>query len=180
MNFLKKQTVSTWVTLGALILAIVSVAIFGANYGSTAFAGLFGASSSAAIISESVISIILLAAIICLSEFDFGGIIGWIVEWVIWACKIVVCALLALAVIKYLDMTVQGYANLWFSDENIQVTMQATEGYVSAANTAIVGTVMYAVTMLVAVVAAFFRPYKKAKKTEDNTDTADGAVETAA
>lgn len=162
MNFIKKQTVSSWLTLVAFILAIVAVAMFSSGNNSVAAAGLFGTFDTSDLMAESVIEIIFLAAIIALSEFKLGGIIGDIFEWVVWALKILVCILPVLALIGFLGMRVQGLANLYFSDENIQATMQ-TEENLAAASQAIVTAIIYGVTAVVAVVAAFFRPYKKVK-----------------
>ncbi|MCD8295345.1 MAG: hypothetical protein LUE27_08915 [Clostridia bacterium] len=162
MNFIKKQTVSSWLTLVAFILAIVAVAMFASGNNSAVAAGLFGTFDTSDLMAESVIEIIFLAAIIALSEFKLGGIIGDIFEWVVWALKILVCILPVLALIGFLGMRVQGLANLYFSDANIQATMQ-TEENLAAASQAIATAIIYGVTAVVAVVAAFFRPYKKVK-----------------
>ncbi len=167
MNFIKKQTISSWITLVAFILAIVCVAMFAAGAGTTAAKGLFNITgASGSIMAESVLEIVFLAAIIALSEFKLGGLIGDIIEWVVWALKIIVCVLPILALIAYLGERVQGFANLYFSDENIQATMQTPEN-LAAASQAIATAIIYGVTAVVTMVAAFFRPYKKVKATAE-------------
>ncbi len=161
MNFIKKQTISTWITLLVFILAIVSVAIYAAG-NSMPGATQFNATVSGSFMAESVIEIIFLAAIIALSEFKLGGLIGDIIEWVVWALKVIVCILPFLAVVAFLTARVQGLANLYFGDENIVANLQTPEN-LAAASMAIVTAVMYAVTGVIAMVAAFFRPYKKVK-----------------
>ncbi|MCD8285866.1 MAG: hypothetical protein LUD50_01380 [Clostridia bacterium] len=165
MKFIKKQTISTVITLIALVFAIVSIILFSINSKDSAAQGLFNFTSvDSTLMAESVLEIVFLALILALSEFKIGGLIGSIEEWLIWAIKIIVCVLPVLALIGFLSLRVQGLANLYFSDENIQATMQATPGYMEAASLAIKSAVMYGVTAVLACVAAFFRPYKKVKK----------------
>ncbi|MCD8285917.1 MAG: hypothetical protein LUD50_01650 [Clostridia bacterium] len=164
MNFIKKQTVSSWITLAALVFAIASIAMVFTSFKDIAATSLFNTSITGALKAELVFELIFLVAIIALSEFRLGGLLGDIIEWVVWALKIIVCILPILALIAFLGMRVQGLANLYFSDENIKVTMQATPGYMEAASYAIKTAVIVGVTAVLAIVAAFFRPYKKVKK----------------
>ncbi len=159
MNFLKKQTISSWVTLLALILSIISSIIYGANVGG---AGYFNGMSNSTIVTASVFEVILLAVILVLSQIQFNGLIGWVEGIVLSAIKIVTVFLPVFALLAFVNTRIEGLAYIFFSNEDVLATIQTAEN-LSSANTAIVGFVFYGITTVVAAVAAFFRPFKAVK-----------------
>ncbi len=159
MNFIKKQTVSTWISLAALILTIVGIIIYGVNVSS---AGYFQGTAAGSLVAASVVEIILLVAVIVVSQFNFKGIIGWILDVVVSIAKIVAAFLPMVAMLGFLSTRMSGLATIFFSNVDILATIQTPEN-LSSAYTAIACAIIYGVTTLVAVVGAFFRPYKKAK-----------------
>lgn len=161
-NMKFNTTISKMLTNIALIFAIVSITLLCVGDSNTATSGLFGSTSITGVMTETAFEIALLVLILVFSDFQFKGVAGTVFQCIIWALKIIVCVLPALAVIGLLTARVQGLANLYWSDENIQATMQTPEN-LAAASIAINTCIMYAVTTVVAVVAAFFRPYKRNK-----------------
>lgn len=165
------MTISTLLTYIVLILAVVSMTLFIVNTNEAATAGLFGTGSTTRVMASSICEIVFPVIIIALSELDFKeGLVADIIDAFIWACKVIVCILPVLALISFLGLRVQGLSNLYFSDENIQATLQTSEN-LAAASLAIKGLVMYGVTAVIACVAVFFRPHKNAKKTAVAAET---------
>ncbi len=150
-----KQLISIPTILAAiaLILAIVSVSIYGSNISSGYYYGL----DNATVTVGSVFAIILSIAYIALAIFDFGdGIVGKIMSIVRSACIVGVCICLAAAGIAYIGDRAEGLAYIYFSDANLLAEIQ-TPGNLASAQGAIAGTITYLVGWLFALVASFFK-----------------------
>lgn len=157
MEFVKKQSVSTWVSLGACLLGIVAAIIYGVNI---AKPGYFMDMSVTAVVVCSILAIIFLAGIIALAQFKFDGVIGKVLDVIADALKIVVPVLLAIALITLISNRVEGLSYLYFSNPDVLATIQ-TPANMSSASTAIASFVMYGIAMVAAMVAAFFGLRKK-------------------
>ncbi len=171
LDLIKKQTVGTWITLGTLILAIVSAIIYGVGVGS---AGYFKGDYVVPLVVLTILAILFLAAIIVLPQFKFEGILGMIIDIVLDVLKIAVPILLGIAVILFIDSRVEGLAFIYFSNEDVLAVIQTPENMFSASN-AITTMVMYFVTIVAACVAAFFGYHKKDKSQKTSTETAQAA-----
>lgn len=159
MNFLKKQSIGTFVSLGACVLAIVAAIIYGVNVASE---GYFMKMSVSSVVVCSVFAILLLAAVVTLAQFEFGGIVGKVVTIVADAVKILVPILLAIALMTLIASRVEGLAYLYFSNEDVLAAIQ-TPANMSSASVAITSFIMYGVALIAAIVAACFGVYKKSE-----------------
>ncbi|MCD8295343.1 MAG: hypothetical protein LUE27_08905 [Clostridia bacterium] len=164
MNFVKKQTASTWITLIVLILALVSVIIYGVNVSST---GYFKSITSSTVVVSSVFELIILVAILVLAQFKLKGYLGQVENLIVGALKVVAAFLPILALLAFVNVRVDGLGYVLGSSEEIKDTIQTAEN-MSSCYTAIAGFVFYFITAIVAIVGAFFRPYGKAGETAKN------------
>lgn len=159
LNLVKKQKVGTWVALGALVLAIVSAIIYGAN---VAGKGYFHSMAIAEVILFSVLAIILLAAIIVLPQLNLKGITKKLVDILTGILKILAVVFLTIALLSFIQNRVEGLAYILFSDPNIIDTIQAPDTHnLQSAGSAIAGFIFYGLSMIVAIVSAFFVTGKK-------------------
>lgn len=159
MNFLKKQSIGTFVSLGACVLAIVAAIIYGVNVASE---GYFMKMSVSSVVVCSVFAILLLAAVVALAQFEFEGLVGKVVTIVADAVKILVPILLAIALMALISSRVEGLAYLYFSNEDVLAAIQ-TPANMSSASVAITSFIMYGVALIASVVAACFGVYKKSE-----------------
>ncbi len=169
LNFIKKQSVGTWITLGALILAVVSAILYGVNVGGD---GYFYGNTVTLLVVMSVLAILMLAAIITLSQFEFKGLLGKILDIVCLVFKILIPTFLALGLIELIGTRVEGLAFIYFSNPEVLGTIQ-TPANMASAHSAIASFILYGITIVVSIVAAFFglRKKNKAEKTERPVET---------
>jgi hypothetical protein len=156
-EFVKKQSVGTWITFAGLILSIIAFIIYGVNVTS---AGYFRQATIGSVVVFSVFEIIFLVAIIALAQLKFDGVIGLVVEIASGVLKILATLFPMLALVAFLDGRIDGISYIYFSNEEILATIQTSDN-LSSASTAITGIVFYAITWIVALVAAFFSLNKK-------------------
>lgn len=152
LSLVKKQTVGTWITLGAFVLTLVSAIIYGVHVGG---AGYFQGNAVGVTVAFTVLSLIAEAAIIVLAQFEFEGIWGTVVKVALDVLKIVLAFILMLALIPFLTSRLEGLAYILFCDENLRPVLQTAEN-MSSVGSAVTGFVFYIITWLAAVVAAFF------------------------
>ncbi len=157
MNFIKKQTIGNWLTLAALVFALISAIIYGVNVGS---AGYFKGRTSEPLVAATVIAILFAAAILVLSSLKFKGIVGKVLDIVIGAMKILVAVLLIFALLQFVATRVEGLGFIYFSNADVIQEVQ-TPANLASASTAVTGFVFYGIAWLIAVVAAFFGFRKK-------------------
>lgn len=159
LDFIKKQTIGTWISLGAFIMTLVSVIIYGVGVGG---AGYFSGRGVTSLVVCTVLALVFLVAILVLPQFKFDGILGFILDILVDMLKILVPLMLGIAVINFIGTRVEGLAYIYFSNEDVLSTIQTPENLFSAGN-AIITIIMYFVTIVIACVAAFFGFRKKAK-----------------
>ena len=157
MNFIAKQTIGTWITLGALILTLVGAILYGVNTSS----GYYTDVVSGSLVACTVLAMIAMAALLVLSQFSFDGLIGKIVGIVVDLLKIVIPMLLFFALFGFVSTRIEGLAYIYGSNEEILATIQTPEN-LNSTYVAITGFVFYGIAAVGAVVAAFCRPVKAA------------------
>ncbi len=151
-DFIKKQSLGSYLTLAVLVLSIISFIVYGINVGAN---GYFYASSVTAVIVCSILEIITAVAIFLLAQLHLRGTLGRVLIVFKGALQIMAAVLPAIAFITFIDARVEGLGFIFFSNEEILATIQTAENLFSA-NSAIVGFVFYGLTWLTATVAAFF------------------------
>ncbi|MCH5159016.1 MAG: hypothetical protein J1F33_07465 [Clostridiales bacterium] len=157
LDFIKKQKIGNWITLGTLILAVVSAIVYGVHISKV---GTFYGLTVPTLVITSIISIVLLVAVLVLSQFEFGGIVGKIVSIACDVMRVVVPALLFLGLINFIASRADGLGFLYGAADNIRDSIQTPENLASA-ESGIAGFVLYAISAVIGIVAAFFSVGKK-------------------
>ncbi len=158
MSFIKKQTVGTWITFITLVLTVVSYIIYLVNI---AGEGYFKNAASPSATRYAGIAIALLVIALVLTQFNLKGALDKCIRILTDALRIVVPALIIAAAITLVSSRVQGFAFIYFSNEEVLQEVQ-TAANISSAHGAIASIVAFAVAAFVGMIAAFFTLKKKA------------------
>ncbi|MCH5350499.1 MAG: hypothetical protein J1F39_00830 [Clostridiales bacterium] len=165
MNLIKKQGIGTWISLGAILLSIVALIIFGSVLSVGDNLDLVGMSEYlhkedsvfTTVTVCGVLALVLFVAAIVLGQFKFDGILGTVVDVVVGALRVAAPALLVVAFFNFLLGTFNGLGWTFFSDEGIGISETA----IKAGNMTIASVVLFVVAMLAGIVASFFAITKK-------------------
>lgn len=158
MSFIKKQTAGIWATCVTLILAIVSFIIYNVNINS---AGYFEHGSSPYAVRYMILAMVAFVVAIVLVEIPVSGMAEKILTILADAARIVAPALCVAAAITLVSARVQGFAFIYFSNEEVLQEVQ-TAANMSSAHGAIASIIALFVTAIVGMIAAFFGMKKKA------------------
>ncbi len=153
VNFFKKQGIAFYVLIVALIMAIVSVCMYSADVKIEYF---FEAYANSAVIAFSVVAIILIAAILVVSQFEFAQ--NTYVKIVIDIATVIAVAFVITPMLYFIGDRVYHFGVVLGSDLE-----RGNEVAFAAVNHSIVTIVMYGITLLCTLVAAFFNVTRKAK-----------------
>lgn len=152
MEFIKKQTIATWITLGTVILTIVALVLCGNNSSEGYFAALLNQGNWMSLL---IWSLVLEIIYLVLVQVNVEGVAGTAVKFVGDLLKIVIAVLLISALVSFLGTRVEGLGYILFPEETVRPEVQ-TEVNMASANGAITATIMIGVAWLVALVASFF------------------------
>jgi len=158
MEFIKKQTIATWITLLTVILTIVAMALCANNSSNGYFAALLNQGNSMALL---IWALVLEIAYLVLVQIHMNGAAGTAVRVVGDILKLVIAVLLISACVAFIGTRVEGLGFIYFPEETVRPEVQ-TEVNMASASGAVVATVMIGVAWLVATVASFFGSQKKA------------------
>lgn len=157
MSFMKKQAAGTWATFITLILAFISVVIYLINIGGE---GYFQNASVAGMPLFFGIVIVMLIAVLALAQFSLGGMPGKVMGILSDLMRIVIPACVMAALMTLVSSRVEGFAFIYFSNEEVLQEVQ-TAANLSSAQGAIMSMAALAVTAIAGMVAAFFNMKKK-------------------
>jgi hypothetical protein len=166
-NFLKKQTISTYLAFASFVFAFVGFIVYLSNM---AAEGYFKGPVNPLIVLFSLIALIALIGVLVLTQFAFQGFVKKILDFVLDALAIVAPVLLLAGMMYFISDRAQGLAYIYGSDANVLTEIQ-TPANLASATTAIVGFIFYGIAALVGIVASFFR-LPKDKTEEDATQKA--------
>ena len=170
MNFIKKQGIGTWISLGAILLSIIALIIYGAATG--AGNGLEIASGSenfydfnrgpdlqmkSLVVVCAVLALVFLAVAIVLGELKLEGIAGKVCGVASNALRIVAPALIIVALLNFLYGSFTGLGWTFFSNEELAIFAEATK----VGQQVIAGLVIFVIAAIATIVAAFFVMVKK-------------------
>lgn len=158
-EFIKKQTVGTWLTCASFVLALVGFIIYLVN---GAAEGYFQGTTNSLVVWMSVLALLCGAGAVVLSLFGFEGLLGKILGLVIDALSILVPVLLMVAFLTFVGDRAQGLAYIFGADANTLSEIQ-TPANMASASGAIFGFIFYFIAFLCGVVASFFRLPKDVK-----------------
>ena len=152
MSFIKKQTAGVWMACATLLLACISLIVYKVNVSSE---GYFVGKTVAGATKYSVVAIILLLVAIVCAQFEVEGAIGKIKTIITDAIRIAVPALFVAAALLTIAARVEGFAFIYFSNEEVLQEIQ-TAANLSSAHGAIANIVCLVITAIVGIVGAFF------------------------
>ena len=159
MNFMKKQTIGSCITFIAFVLSIVAIIVYSVNINS---AGYFQNATVPEAVMYNVIGIVVLAVVLVLSQISLTGMADKLLSIVSDALRIGTPVFFIAALMKLVSSRVEGFAFIYFSNEEVLHEVQTAENMSSAHGT-IANIVLLGVTAVVAMIAAFFS-IKKAQK----------------
>ncbi len=162
MKLIKRQSVSSWCSLFALLLTLAGLILYVINVNS---AGFFNGAEAPATVTCAILGIVCLAIVIALGQFDLGGVTGGAINIVSGALKILSAVLPIIALMAFISTRVEGFGYMFFSNEEVMLNNRTPENLASA-YVAIAGFAAFALTWLVSVIAAFFTA-----KTRKTTET---------
>ncbi len=157
MEFLKKQTAGTYITFLAFILSIVSVIIYNVNINA---AGYFQNATVAGALTCNLVGIVILLVILALAQLPAKGIAGLVLTLINDALRIIAPVIFIVALMQLLSARVEGFAFIYFSNEEVLHEVQTAENMASTHGT-IANMVFLGLTAILAIVAAFFSTKKE-------------------
>ncbi len=157
MSLNKKPRAGSWACIITLIFAIASVIIYNINIHGE---GYFKNAAVPNATKYVIIGICLLAVAFAVSLVTMKGIGGRIFTILSDVMRIVVPALMIAAMITIVSARVEGFAFIYFSNEEVLQEVQ-TAANMSSAHGAIANIAALAVTAVVGMIAAFLSTNKK-------------------
>ena len=159
MNFLKKLSISSYISIVTLVVGIVGFIFYFVTKGT---AGYFVSASVKATVVLTLIALIALVAVLVVRVLDLKleGVVKTVVDA---ACGIVsagVSVLFALAAMFYISPKVEGIAFIYFSNADVAATMQ-TPANLASSKLVIATTIILLVAAIVQVVSCFFSGKKE-------------------
>lgn len=156
---MKKQTAGSGITFVAFVLSIVAIIVYNVNINS---AGYFENATVPEAVMYNVLGIVFLAVILVMSQLSLKGAVDKVLTIVSDALRIGTPVFFIAALMKLLSSRVQGFAFIYFSNEEVLHEVQTAENMSSAHGT-IANIVLLGVTAVVAMIAAFFSMKKTQK-----------------
>ncbi len=159
MEFIKKQTIGTWITVLTFIFGIVAFITYNLN---VAGEGYFHGKTVDIAVTYMLIGIIMTICAIILAQIPVTAIIEKILSIVSDLIRIAVPALFIAAILAIISDRVEGFAFIYFSNEEVLQEVQ-TAANLSSAHGAIANIVLLGVAALVGIIGAFFSTRKANK-----------------
>ena len=148
MEFIKNQRVAIYVSIVAVILALVSVIIYGVNTTSEYYVSSGSATVSGLVVAFTILSMVLVIGRVVLAEMFAES---KLMKHVTAAMLLVACVFLASAFFAYVGERVYDIAVVLASD--LEAGNQAA---MDAVMQTISGFVLYGITLIAVIVSAFF------------------------
>lgn len=149
MEFIKKQRVAFYASIVAVIMALVSVIIYGVNTTSEYYAASGSAVVSGLVVSFTILAMVLLLGRVVIEEIFAGDkpLVKHLTAFMVLAA----CVFLASAFFAYVGERVYDIAIVLASDLEAG-NQSATDAVMQT----IAGFVLYGITLIIAIVSAFF------------------------
>ena len=170
MNFIKKQGIGTWISLGAMVLTLIALIIYGAALaagtdltiasGSELFYETVRDADKTMISIVPVcgsLALVFLALAIVLGELRFDGILGKVCGWLCGALRIVAPALIMVTLLNVLYGSFTGLGWTFFSNEELSIYAEAT----AVGKQVITELVFFVIAAIATIVGAFFTMVKE-------------------
>lgn len=149
LDFIKKQWIAFYMTIVVVVLAIVSLAIYGSNAANE----YFGTAANGGVFALTIIAIVLdIAVIIAAQFFKDNKIAKYATDVVL----VLVSLFLVMAFMSFVSDRVYYLAVVYGSDLE-----EGNQAAFDAVGQTIVGFVMYGITILLSIASAFFNVTRK-------------------
>lgn len=158
-DFFKKQWIAFYASIVAVIMALVSMILYGVNASNDYYIGR-GSFVDALVFVFTILAILLIAARVVLSELMDGN---KIVKYACDGAILVACVFIASAFMCFVSQRVYDIGIVLGSDLEA-----GNDAAYSAVMQSIAGFVLYGITLLIAVVSAFFGVTRKTETVEEN------------
>lgn len=169
-DFIKKQGVGIWISIGTVLVSIIALIIYGAALGggtdlliadgSELFYETARETDSAmmtTVVTCGVLALVFLAIAIVLAQFEFDGIVGTVCNVITGALRIAAPALILCAFLYFVYGSFTGLGWTFFSNAELEIYPQA----ITVGKQVITGAIFFAIAGVAGVVAAFFGMRKK-------------------
>lgn len=170
MNFIKKQGIGTWITLGTVVLSVIALIIYGVALnggmdleiasGSQLFYEATRTEDTvmmSMVVTCGVIALVFAVAAIVLAQFKFDGIVGTVVNTIVGALRIVAPALLIATFLNFAYGSFTGLGWTFGSNEELEIYAAAK----TVGTQVIVGLVFFVIAAIAGVVGSFFTMVKQ-------------------
>ena len=157
MSYIKKQSTGVWLTFFTLGLGIISFVLYKLNI---AGAGYFKNSEVTLTVQYLGIAILLMLVTLILSQIRLKGLADTVITMLMDGIRIIIPALVIAAALSLVSGRVEGFAFIYFSNEEVLQEVQ-TAANLSSAHGAIANIIALFVTAVVGMIAAFFTSKKK-------------------
>lgn len=151
LDFIKKQWIAFYASIVVIVLAIVSLSIYGSN----AANAYFESSANGTIIALTVIAIILDVVVLIVSQFSFAKE-NKPVKYLIDIMLILISLFLVMAFMSFVSDRVYYIAVTYGSDLE-----EGNQAAFDAVGQTIVGFVMYGITIALSIASSFFSVTRK-------------------
>lgn len=170
MTLLKKQGPGTWISLVALLTAVIALILYGTAV--SAGTGLQIASGSdlfyeairpedsammSTVVTCGVLGLVSLVLAVVLGQFQLNGTMGKVCDIVVGVLRIVVPVFLIAALLYFAYGSFTGLGWTFFSNAELEIYAEAT----AVGTQVITGIVFFAISAVAGIVAAFFSITKK-------------------
>lgn len=150
---LKKISVGGWITCAAALLTLIALIVYSSNIASE---GYFQGAAVTNLTLFAILAIVLyLCAMVLKLLVKPDGAVGVIVDLIAGAMQIAAPVLVAAAAIALIGARVEGLGFIYFSNADVALEVQ-TPANLSSASAAITSMVLFGVSMLAGIIAAFF------------------------
>ena len=166
MNFFKKLSISSYISLVSLVVGIVAFIFYFVTKGT---AGYFESAKVGVTVALTIVALVALVAVLVIRALDLKveGIVKTVVDVVCGIVSAAVSVLFALSAMFYISPKVEGLAFIYFSNADVAATIQ-TPANLASSKLAIATCVLLLVAAIVQVVSCFFSGKKEvAEKAAD-------------
>lgn len=148
----------------SFVLALVFIIIYAVNINAV---GYFQGRGASGVVLFAILVMVFDLLIIARGFVKVEGIVGKVLDIVVFALKVIVPVLLILAAINLIGTRIEGLGYIFFSNADVRKEV-ATPENVASATTSIVAVVFAGVAAVVSIVGAFFLPKTEKEEPQEN------------
>ncbi len=156
MTLIKKQTIGTWMALLTFVLGVIAFISYQLN---VAGEGYFHGKAVGGAVGYMIGAIVLAICVVLVAQIPANEVVEKILTLVTDLVRIAIPAMFIAAIIAIVSARVEGFAFIYFSNEEVLQEVQ-TAANMSSAHGAIANIILLAVAAVLGIVGAFFSTKK--------------------